>query len=126
MQRYCERTNINAINPAPTPGASSSNPAELSIESLARSYGLGEEDEMGWLDDISDIQSVKQEFQAYVTEPQVPEIELLHYWKVSELFNIYLRQLLTCRDSLVMPSDVPYSLCHCNGLLTNSSLISLM
>src|SRR5882762_5294654 len=100
MQRYCERTNINAINPAPTPGASSSNPAELSIESLARSYGLGEEDEMGWLDDISDIQSVEQEFQAYVTEPQVPEIELLHYWKVSELFNIYLRQLLTCRDSL--------------------------
>ena len=46
-------------------------------------YGLDDEDEVDWSDPVSDTQSVGQEFQAYITEPQSSHTDILHYWKVS-------------------------------------------
>jgi hypothetical protein len=84
MQKYRDRT-ATACDPTTTPVANRSGPVEPSIEQLAHTYGLSEEDELDWSGETSDVQSVEQEFQAYITEPRSGESDILHYWKVSTL-----------------------------------------
>ena len=82
MQQYHEWINT----PAPTRTAvpvAWSDPIEPSIEWLTDTYGLDNEDGVDWSDAASDTHSIEQEFQAYITEPQINHAEILHYWKVS-------------------------------------------
>ena len=86
MQQYCEQIDDAAPTSRTVPAASRSrsNPIEPSIERLMDTYGLGgDKDGVDWSDAASDTQSIEQEFQAYITEPQSKHTNILHYWKVS-------------------------------------------
>ena len=87
MQQYHEQ--INAPAPAPTRTAvpvARSDPIEPSIKRLMDTYGLDNEDGVDWSDATGDTQSIEQEFQAYIMEPQSNHTNILHYWKVSLQF----------------------------------------
>ena len=85
MQQYHEQINTAASTHTAFPAASRSrsDPVEPSIERLMDTYGLDDKDRVNWSDLVSDTQSVGQEFQAYITEPQSNHTDILHYWKVS-------------------------------------------
>ena len=67
----------------PVASRSKSDPVEPSIERLMDTYGLDDEDGVDWSVPVSDTQSVRQEFQAYIMEPRSNHTDILHYWKVS-------------------------------------------
>ena len=54
-------------------------------------YGLDDEDRVDWSDTASDTQSIEQEFQAYIMEPQINHADILHYCKV----NLQIQTLFT-------------------------------
>lgn len=80
MWAYCDQR--NDVKPITTHTAARSDLTEPSIENLASLYSLGEED-MDWSDAPTEVQSIEQEYQGYITEPQGVETEILHYWMVS-------------------------------------------
>ena len=88
MQQYHERINTAASTRTAFPVASRSrsDPVKPSIERLMDTYGLDDEDGVNWSDLVSNTQSVGQEFQAYIMEPQSNHTNILHYWKVSLQF----------------------------------------
>lgn len=97
MQQYCDRTSTAGSNSTTAPTANRSRP---SIKQLAKTYGLDKDDELDWSDAASKIQSVKQEFQAYITEPQSLESDILHYWKVCERAGSVLHLLTKVNPQL--------------------------
>lgn len=98
MQKYRDWTSA-APGPTTAPMANRSGPIEPSIEHLANTYGLGEEDKLDWSGETSEVQSVEQEFQAYIMELRSAESDILHYWQVSMLarylFHL-VRLFLSC------------------------------
>ena len=88
MQQYHEQINTAASTHTAFPVASRSrsDPVKPSIERLMDTYGLDDEDGVNWSDLVSNTQSVGQEFQAYIMEPQSNHTNILHYWKVSLQF----------------------------------------
>ena len=82
MQQYREWINTATPTRTAVPIAQS-DPIEPSIEQLMDTYGLDDKDRVDWSDAASDTQSIEQEFQAYITEPQSNHADILHYWKVS-------------------------------------------
>ena len=82
MQKYCEQINTASPTRTAVPMAQS-DPIEPSVEQLMDTYGLDDEDGAVWSDAAGDTQSIEQEFQAYIMEPQSNHTDILHYWKVS-------------------------------------------
>lgn len=70
------------VEPTTTHTAARSDLTKLSIKNLASLYGLGVED-VDQLDAHTEVQSIEQEHQGHITEPQCAENEILHYWMVS-------------------------------------------
>ena len=102
------------------------NPTEPSIKSLAMVYSLEEEEDIFLLDRTNKDQSLEQEYQAYIMEPQGKDINNLQYWKVIVLVYPLSRAAHWDSELLATPSGVSYAVCHGNGLPTNPGLISVM
>lgn len=81
---------LRAAQTAPTVQVDGPAALEPSIGDLGKSYGL-DDDYMIWSNTTSGDQSIEQEFQAYVTQPQIGnEITNLQYWKVSQFAGLWL------------------------------------
>ena len=77
MQKYCEQINTASPTRTAVPMAQS-DPIEPSVEQLMDTYGLDDEDGAVWSDAAGDTQSIEQEFQAYIMEPQSNHTDRLH------------------------------------------------
>jgi hypothetical protein len=81
MQEYREKA---AATPLQTEPAATIKNCPMYM-SLAQQYGLADEMEIG--ESSQSVQTIKQEYQAYITAPLVKNVNILKFWEVGGTIN---------------------------------------
>jgi hypothetical protein len=82
MQEYREKTAGESQNDLDSAGATKDPPMYMS---LAHQYGIADEMEFG--ESGETVQSIEQEYQAYITAPLLKNVDILKFWEVGGNIN---------------------------------------
>ena len=85
MQEYHEKTVGESLETVSDPAGTTKDPPMYM--SLAHQYGIVDEMEIGGSNKTT--QSIKQEFQAYITAPLSKNVDILKFWEVSGTINLW-------------------------------------